>query len=444
MSAFRLLYCFRGSLFRWSFFLYDASSAVSGCFGVFWSVTRSDLRFPFATGLPVGTSPLSFILTPSALPPVASSGIFVDLSLVFILLSVSGFHPLPSPFCLDSFLSPFLLWVVFPSIFSSFSLRSTSWGRRHGHSVSRPSIPTIASFLLYLRRSLSLSYSSIASSCSMLSGVFRFVLPELSSHFVLRVLLLSFHLGRPVSSRVPPWDPSHVLSFLRGPPLEPLSSCFLRDLSRKVLFLVSLAPARRVGELPAVSAVVSPSGEDLFLSYLPVFRAKSESEARPLPRSYCVHSLSDFVGVLTVELLLYPVSALRIYLAHTASLPSCPRALFISPRAPSCPLSQNALSFFLRDVIAESYSSSGLSLPSVSSSSSSTLSASSSRPRSSVRAHGVRGVTASWAFLSWRPLPGLLPLSLLLSFCLMFSSLLPRVSVWVHWWLWVPCYSLIG
>ena len=255
-----------------------------------------------------------------------------------------------------------------------------AWCRRHGHSVSGPTIPKIASFLLYLRRSLSLSYSS---------GVFRFVLPDLSSHFVLRDLLRSFRLERPVSSsRVPPWDLSRVLFFLR----EPLSSCCLRDLSRKVLFLVVLATARRVGELQALSAVVSESGDDLFLSYLPEFRAEAESESRPLPRSFCIRSLTDFVGDLPEELLLCPVRALRVYLSRTSSLPSRPRALFVSPRSPSRPLSKNALSFFLRDVIAEVYSSSGLSLPSTVSS------ASSSRPRSSVRAHGVRGIAASWAF----------------------------------------------
>ena len=123
-----------------------------------------------------------------------------------------------------------------------------AWCCRHGYFVLRPLIPKIASFLLYLRRSLSLSYSSIASYRSVLSGVFRFVLPELSSHFVLRDLLRSFRLERLVSSsRVPPWDLSLVLFFLRGPPFEPLSSCSLRDLSRKVLFLVSSATARRCG-----------------------------------------------------------------------------------------------------------------------------------------------------------------------------------------------------
>ena len=112
----------------------------------------------------------------------------------------------------------------------------------------------------------------------MLSGVFRFVLPELSSHFVLHDLLGSFRLERPLpSSQVPPWDLLAALHFLRGPPFEPLSSCSLRDLTQKVLFLVSLATACRFGELQAVSRDVSFSGVDIYLSYLPEFRAKTES-----------------------------------------------------------------------------------------------------------------------------------------------------------------------
>ena len=160
-----------------------------------------------------------------------------------------------------------------------------SWCHCHGHSVARP---TVADFLLYLRRSLSLSNSSIASYRSMLSGVFRFVLPVLSSYFVLHDLLRSFRLEYPLSSsRVPPWDLLVVLQFLRGPPFEPLASASLRSLTQK-LFLVSLATARRVGELKAVSCEVSFSGSDAYLSYLPEFRAKTESAINPLPRSFCV------------------------------------------------------------------------------------------------------------------------------------------------------------
>ena len=228
----------------------------------------------------------------------------------------------------------------------------------------------------------------------MLSGVFRFILPELSSHFVLHDLLRSFRLERPLpSSRLPTWDLLLVLRFLRGPPFEPLSSCSLRGLTQKVLFLVSLATARRVGELQAVSRDLSLSGSDLYLSYLPEFRAKTESSANPLPRSFCVHSLSDFVGDLPDELLLCPVRALRLYISHVSSV--SPR-----PRSPSRSLSKNALSFFLWDVISRAYSS-----PSSSSSSSLSLPSSST---SAFRAHGVCGVAASWAFSRNAPLSSIL------------------------------------
>ena len=103
-----------------------------------------------------------------------------------------------------------------------------SWCHRQGHSVSRPTVAKVADFLLFLHRSLALSYSSIASFRSMLSGVFCFILPELLSHFVFHDLLQSFRLERPLpSSRVPPWDLQVALRFLRGPPFEPLDSSSL-------------------------------------------------------------------------------------------------------------------------------------------------------------------------------------------------------------------------
>ena len=176
----------------------------------------------------------------------------------------------------------------------------------------------------------------------MLSATFSFVLPELSSHLVLHDLH-SFRIEHLLpSTRFPPWDLPRVLSLLRCSPFEPLDSCSLRDLTRKTLFLLSLATARRVGELRAVSSAVSSSGRDLFLSYLPEFCAKSESSSNPLPRSFRVQSLRDFVGSLPDELSLCPVRVLQIYLQRTSSLSPRPRSLFVSPRAPSRSLSKNA------------------------------------------------------------------------------------------------------
>ena len=225
----------------------------------------------------------------------------------------------------------------------------------------------------------------------MLSATFRFVLPELSSHPVLHDLLRSFRIERPLpSSRFPTWDLLRVLSLLRGSPFEPLESCSLRDLTRKTLFLLSLAIARRVGELQVVSSAASSSGGDLFLFYLPEFHAKSESSSNPLPRSFRVRSLRDFVGSLPDELSLCPVRALQIYLRRTSALSPRPRSLFVSPRSPSRSLSKNALSFFLRSVIR-------LSFPS-----------SSTPPPSSSRAHSIRAISTLAAFSRNVPLASIL------------------------------------
>ena len=148
---------------------------------------------------------------------------------------------------------------------------------------------------------------------------------------------------------------------------------------------MSLATVRRVGELQPVSRDVSFSGSDAFLSYLPEFRAKTESAVNPLPRSFCVRSLDGFVGDLPDKLLLCPVRALHVYLSRTSSIAPRPRTLFVSPRSTSHSLSKNALSFFLRDVISRAYSSLSSST-------------STSTPSSS-RAHSVRGVATSWAFV---------------------------------------------
>ena len=118
----------------------------------------------------------------------------------------------------------------------------------------------------------------------------------------------------------------------------------------KALFLLSLATAKRVGKLQALSFQVAYRGPDLSLSYLPEFVAKTQSERNSLPHSFLGKSLTDFVGDLPEERLLCPVRAVRIYLDLTSFSPR-PRSLFVSPRCPSRSLSKNALSFFVRSFL---------------------------------------------------------------------------------------------
>ena len=57
--------------------------------------------------------------------------------------------------------------------------------------------------------------------------------------------------------RPPSWDLSNVMRFLNSGSFEPLRAAPLRALSKKVLFLLALATAKRVGELQALSRIVS-------------------------------------------------------------------------------------------------------------------------------------------------------------------------------------------
>ena len=269
-----------------------------------------------------------------------------------------------------------------PSSRAAYQLRWSvyrSWCHSHGHSVSRPSLAKVADFLTWLRSSRRLGISSICGYRSMLSAVFRFHLPSLSSDPVLRDLLRSFKLSSAERVLHPPaWDLAKVLRYLNSPHFEPLSQASLRALLLKTLFLLALSTAKRVGELQALSSIVTFVGVDACLSYIPQFVAKSESLTRSIPRSFLLKSLSDFAAGLDDDLLLCPVRALRFYLDRTRSLSPLRHRLFVSPCRPSRAMSKNAVSFFLREVI----HAAGASRPEV----------------GSVRAHEVRSVSTSVAF----------------------------------------------
>ena len=128
------------------------------------------------------------------------------------------------------------------------------WCRLEGHSVSGPTLPKVADFLFWLRRSRKLSVSAILGYRSMLVVVFK--LPNISTSPVSHDLVCSFKVEVPVRPvRPPPWDLEVVLRFLRSSTFEPLSSLSLCALTKKVLFLASLATAKRVGELQALSVL---------------------------------------------------------------------------------------------------------------------------------------------------------------------------------------------
>ena len=227
------------------------------------------------------------------------------------------------------------------------------WCTDKGHSVSQPSISKVADYLVWLWEDQGLSLSSVKAHRSMLSSVFQFKLPALGEDRVLHDLVRSFSIERPRRPQAPPsWDLDAVLRHLMSSAFEPLESVSLRALTKKTLFLVSLATAKRVSEIQALSKTVAAIGYDLVVSFQPHLIAKTERADAPLSRSFRVLSLREFAGDLEEGSLLSPVRALNINLRRTISF-VVRASLFVSPRSPSRPISKNAVSYFLREVISE-------------------------------------------------------------------------------------------
>ena len=126
-----------------------------------------------------------------------------------------------------------------PSSGAAYQLRWSvyrSWCHSHGDTVSCPLLAKVADFLTWLRSSRHLGVSSIRGYRLMMSAVFRFHLPSLSSNPVLRDLLRSFKLSAAERILRPPaWDLAKVLRYLNSPLFEPLSQASLRALSLKTL-----------------------------------------------------------------------------------------------------------------------------------------------------------------------------------------------------------------
>ena len=253
------------------------------------------------------------------------------------------------------------------------------WCKDFRHRLSSPSIAKIADFLTFMFKTKGAALSTIKGYRAMLAAVFKFPLPEISTSPILKDLIRSFEISapRPIFPP-PPWELDKVLQFLSGPPFEPLARASFLDKTKKALFLLAMATAKRVSELQALSFSVSFQGEDLVLYYDPFFRAKTESVANPLPRSIIVPSLSDFAGDLP-ERVHCPVRAIKYLRKAARSASFIPSRLFVSPRNPERAMSKNAMSFYLRQLIVDSGA------------------VSSARPP---RAHDIRGISTSLNYYS--------------------------------------------
>ena len=255
-----------------------------------------------------------------------------------------------------------------------------------------PSVTTMADFLIFLfeeKKLLPASIkgyrSAIASTLKHLSSV------DFSCHPVLSDIIRSMELEKPVISRVVPhWDLSLVLDSLKKSPFEPMSSCSLKCLTQKTVFLIALASGRRRSELHALSATpgsvkFSADKSSVELHFFPGFLAKNQ-----LPSVAGVPLEIPALPGSGPDITLCPVRALRIYMRRTKEFRRNRKRLFLSyVQAYDKEISASSISRWIVDTVKFSYEDSG----------------SSSRK---ICAHELRALSASFAWLNRVPLDSVL------------------------------------
>ena len=110
---------------------------------------------------------------------------------------------------------------------------------------------------------------------------------DLAASHEIATLLHSFARSvNPVELRPPAWDVSLVLQSLTGAPHEPLRTCEERFLAQKMLFLLALASAKRIGELHALLYRVSHTRDwgEVSFAFVTGFVAKTQDPSSLAPR----------------------------------------------------------------------------------------------------------------------------------------------------------------
>ena len=219
-------------------------------------------------------------------------------------------------------------------------------------------------FLIHLRQDKGLSVSAVKGYCSALNSVLALKGQDLATSREITTLLRSFSRSvNPVELRPPAWDVSLVLQSLTGAPYEPLRTCEECFLT---LFLLSLASAKRIGELHALSYRVSHTRDwgEVSFAFITGFVAKTQDPSSLAPRfeGFSVPALPNARKNRNGRLLC-PVRAVKVYLDRTAShRPRCER-LFVTAGRSKKEIAKTTVSFWLRKTISRAYELSGTALP---------------------------------------------------------------------------------
>ena len=233
------------------------------------------------------------------------------------------------------------------------------WCCGRGIAPVNATVPVVVDFIIHLHHDKGLSVSAVKGYSFARNSVLALKGRDLVSSQEITMLLRSFSRSvNPVELCPPAWDVSLVLQRLTGAPYEPLRTCEERFLAQKMLFLLALASAKRIGELHILSYRVSLSrgwGEVSF-SFVPGFVVKTQGPSSLAPRleGFSVPALRNMSNNRNGRLLC-PVRAVRCYLDRTAAnRPRCER-LFVTAGSSKKEISKTTVSFWLRKTISRAY-----------------------------------------------------------------------------------------
>ena len=177
----------------------------------------------------------------------------------------------------------------------------------------------VADFLTFLFSVKKCQVSTIKGYRSTISNTLKYKTGyDFGSHPVLLELIKSFAIQRPVDRPLAPkWDLAFVLTHMCKAPFEPLDKASLFYLSVKTVFLVTLATARRVSEVHALSIDsdhlrFSNLDGSLMLRTQVGFLAKNLLPSKA-PDSIIIPRLSNYCKSDNFNRMLCPVRAVKIY-----------------------------------------------------------------------------------------------------------------------------------
>jgi integrase len=203
-------------------------------------------------------------------------------------------------------------------------------------------------------------------------------------------------------AEVPAWNLSLVLHMLTKEPFEPLQKASTKNLTLKTVFLVSLATAKRCGEIHALRRDTIKWSENRDTVYLypdPSFISKT-ALANKGPRSFSPISLDSLSKTLGQDMdedrSLCPVRAIRFYLKRTDAFRKEQKKLFISSQSGrKTEIAKSTISSWLKQGITMAYQTAGPD----------------DRRLFDVRkvkGHQVRAAATSWAYTKSTPIDKIL------------------------------------